>query len=101
MTTRKQGWDRLVAAARRWRDERESAAPAGFATRVAALGLAAGGGWAALFERLAPRALGLATVMMALALTWNLMPVTTAVAADYHEIDLLDPVGEVLALVVR
>lgn len=40
MNPHHEAWPRLIALARRARDERDAAAPYGFATRVAALGLA-------------------------------------------------------------
>lgn len=58
-------WQKLVAAARRApADERETAAPYGFATRVAALAMAAEPRpMAALLERFSWRALGLAALL--------------------------------------
>lgn len=97
-------WNRLVSAARRHPGEQgDCVAPAGFATRVVARGLVVGaaGGISAVFERLAPRALGLATLMMMLALTWNFLPTSTVAAEEYFEGDLMDPVGEVLALMMQ
>lgn len=59
-----QAWQRLVAAARAARDDRDTAAPYGFATRVAALAMAAEARPArGLFERLAWRALGIAALL--------------------------------------
>jgi hypothetical protein len=66
-------WDRLAAAARRAPalDERETAAPYWFATRVAALGLAAKPESSSLFDpfslRISLRALGVACAMAVIA----------------------------------
>lgn len=66
-------WARLAAAARRAADDRDAEAPYGFATRVAALALAAEQRAGSLVERFALRALGVAG-LLALA----------SVAANYH-----------------
>jgi hypothetical protein len=66
-------WDRLAAAARQVpaMDERDTAAPLGFATRVAALGLAAQRPPASLFAsfslRVSLRALGVASALAVVA----------------------------------
>lgn len=53
-----QTWARLTAAARAARDERDTAAPCGFATRVAALAMTLPAASPfALFERIAKRGL--------------------------------------------
>jgi len=57
-------WQKLVAAARRAPDERATTAPYGFATRVAALALAAERRpFGSLFERFSWRALGVAALL--------------------------------------
>ncbi len=56
-------WTRLTAAARNARDERESSAPYGFATRVAALALAQEARVVSLIDRFAYRALGVASLL--------------------------------------
>ena len=56
-------WQRLVAAARRRIDDREVSAPYGFATRVAALALAAERPVASLFERFSLRAMSVAALL--------------------------------------
>lgn len=55
-------WARLTAAARTVKDERDLAAPYGFATRVSAQAFAPQRG-ASLFEQLALRALGVACLL--------------------------------------
>jgi len=58
------GWQNLVSAARRLRDERETTAPYGFATRVAALAMDTARVPAiSLFERFSWRALGVAALL--------------------------------------
>ena len=59
-------WEKLVALARRARDDRPETAPYGFSTRVAALAMATEGYSAAsLFERWAWRAVAIAGVFAA------------------------------------
>jgi hypothetical protein len=59
----KHPWSRLTAAARRAPDPRDTAAPYGFATRVAALAMAAERPMVSLLERLSWRALGVACLL--------------------------------------
>jgi len=56
-------WHRLTAAARRAPVETVAAAPYGFATRIAALALAADRSGRSLFERFALRAVGVASLL--------------------------------------
>lgn len=69
----KHPWARLTAAARQVQDDRETSAPHGFPTRIAALGLAQqrSFGLAALFERFSLRAVGLASLLAILSLALN------------------------------
>lgn len=66
-------WQKLVAAARTVRDERDTAAPYGFATRVAALAMAAETQptAVALIDRLAWRALGVAALLAMISVASN------------------------------
>jgi hypothetical protein len=65
-------WDRLVAAARRAPDDRDTAAPFGFATRVAALASSAERpGSAYLFQKFSLRAMGLAGALAVAAVAAN------------------------------
>lgn len=64
-------WTRLVSAARRTPDARETAAPPGFGTRVAALGLATRRAPASLLDLLALRALGVACILALSAVALN------------------------------
>jgi len=56
-------WARLTAAARTVTDDRDTAAPYGFATRVSALAFAAERRQASLLERFSLRALGIACLL--------------------------------------
>jgi hypothetical protein len=91
-------WSRLVRAARSPGGAPEDAAPFGFATRVAALGLAARGEAPALLETFALRALALAGLVAGLSLALGFADGFGPGAGD----DLLalnDTVSMVLALV--
>ena len=90
-------WQRLVAAARQAPDDRDPAAPYGFATRVAALALSASPrpSFSFVFERLSLRALGIACLLMVASVAANY----SAIASAFEdEVDLHDPVTEVLEL---
>jgi len=64
MNTPDPRWERLTAAARQVRDERDTAAPYGFATRVAARAFAAvEPPFSALLAKLSWRALGVAALL--------------------------------------
>lgn len=98
-------WLRLAAAARRATPAAASAtehdaAPHGFATRVVALaGVRPGGGSSGLgFERLAARALGLASACALAMVIWAgvLGGAGEARAAASTDSDLIDPVGVIL-----
>lgn len=79
-------WARLTAAARTVQDDRDTAAPYGFATRVAALGLAQEHKAASLIDAFALRALGIAALVAlgSVALNYNdlLGSATTNLVAD-------------------
>ena len=66
-----QPWSRLVAVARNVSDDRDTAAPYGFATRVAALAMAQERKVASLFERFAVRALCAAFLLAILSAVVN------------------------------
>ena len=86
-------WPRLAAAARSARDDRDTAAPYGFATRVAALAFAperAG----SLLERFSLRALGLAALLALVCVAANYSTLASALREDTTASD--DPVSEVL-----
>jgi len=96
-TDRRHPWSRLVAAARAAPDDRDPAAPFGFATRVAALALSAPPrpSFSLVFERLSLRALGVACLLM-LACVAVSYPAIARTSDD--EVTVRDPIAEVLEL---
>jgi len=96
-TDRRHPWSRLVAAARSAPDDRDPAAPFGFATRVAALALSAPPrpSFSLVFERLSLRALGVACLLM-LACVAVSYPAIARTSDD--EVTVRDPIAEVLEL---
>jgi hypothetical protein len=77
-------WPRLTAAARTVHDDRDTTAPYGFATRIAALALAQEEKVASLFDRFALRALGVACLLAVGSVAINYEAITaeqTAAAA--------------------
>ena len=94
---RQDPWMKLVAVARRAPADEVAELPLGFATRVAALGLAQRRAPADLFGVFALRALGVA---VAVVLTSAVVgyPLSTATAADNNATDEFDdPVAELVA----
>ena len=89
-------WARLVTAARQAPlDSRDTSAPAGFATRVAALAFACPEpSFSALFARFAPRALGTCALVMVLGITLNIGAVLQAFEPDTAATSITDPVAE-------
>ncbi len=85
-----QAWQRLAAAARTVREDRDTAAPYGFATRVAALALAQERRVVSLFDRLALRALGVACLLALFSFALNYQEVTTAFAPAGTTLHLSD-----------
>ena len=72
----KHPWSRLTAAARRAPDDRDTAAPYGFATRVAALALRQERRVSSLLERFSLHALGVACLLTWATVTTNYSVVT-------------------------
>jgi hypothetical protein len=91
-------WSRLVRAARPASEARPEEAPFGFATRVAALGLAARAEAPALVEAFALRAVALAGFAAVLAVLLNLGEVVAFGNGD-DLVAFSDSVSVVLALV--
>jgi hypothetical protein len=99
-------WSRLTAAARRapsagadFADagQPDCAAPFGFAARVVACAhIAAAPSYASIFERLAPRALGLACACALAMVAWGSLSSSAEAKASDISSDLYDPVGEVI-----
>lgn len=103
-------WMRLIAVARQAPvPPTDISLPPGFATRVVALAFASaprfvtgpGGALLIWFDRLAWRALGVASLAMTVCVLWSVAPnaATAGASHDTHLNDYLDPVGEVLAVV--
>ncbi|HWA10596.1 MAG TPA: hypothetical protein VG838_14220 [Opitutaceae bacterium] len=87
-------WQRLAAAARRLPDDRDTAAPYGFATRVAALAMASERVRVSLLERFSLRAMGIACLLMVAIFAANY----SAIAGAFTDDSLVpgDPVAEML-----
>ncbi len=92
----KHPWHRLVAAARRLAHERDTAAPYGFAARVAALAMAQERKVASLFERFAFRALGAACGLALLSVAVNYSSFGSALALADDDLAEDDPVAVLL-----
>jgi hypothetical protein len=91
-----QRWMRLTEAARRAGDDRDTAAPYGFATRVAALALAPERAAASLLEKFSLRALGLAALLAAVCVAANFSTVVGLIRGETASSD--DPVAEIVDL---
>jgi uncharacterized membrane protein YcjF (UPF0283 family) len=90
-------WTRLVVAARQVPDERDSAAPYGFATRVAALAFSSERRVGSAFDRFALRALGVAFLLTVATLASNISVVTDLFAKqDTVSLVTEDPVAELV-----
>jgi hypothetical protein len=90
-------WARLVAAARQVPEDRETSAPYGFATRVAALAFSQERKPVSLFERFALRAVGVAALLALLSVTANYSAFTNSLASD--DVMLFDdPVAELVEI---
>jgi hypothetical protein len=91
-----QRWMRLTEAARRAGDDRDTAAPYGFATRVAALALAQER-TGSLLERFSLRALGLAALLAVACVAANYSTLTSLFREEGSSI-ADDPVAEIVDL---
>lgn len=92
----KHPWSRLTAAARNAPDSRDTAAPYGFATRVAALAMTAERPMGSLFERLSWRALGVACLLAFASVALNF----SAVAGTHADVDLSAGGDDVVAVLL-
>ena len=72
----KHPWARLTTAARSVSDDRDAAAPSGFATRVTALAFASSRSPLSLVERFALRAVGVACLLAVLSVAVNYSALT-------------------------
>ena len=91
-----QKWPRLVGTARKAPDTRDTAAPYGFATRVAALAMAQERLAVSLLERFSLRALGVASLLALVCVAANFSTLTGLFREEAATTD--DPVTEVLDL---
>ena len=92
-------WARLASGARRApADSRDSSAPFGFSTRMAALAFAVERPVASLFERFSLRALGFASLMALASVAANYSVLTTSTPEDELSLTGEDPVAVLLAV---
>ena len=89
-------WSRLTRAARRVSNDRDTAAPYGFATRIAALALAQEQKVVSLLERFAFRALGTACALALLSAAVNYSVFTTTSFTADDDLTQDDPVAVLL-----
>jgi len=89
-------WSRLTTAARTVTDDRDTAAPYGFATRIAALAMAQERRVTSLFERFAFRALGAACLLAVLSAVANYSVFSAPSAVSDDELTEDDPVAVLL-----
>jgi len=94
MKTTASAWQRLVTAARHEPDRGDDAAPFGFSTRVAAVGMAVElPTMRAMMNRLSWRALGVALMLMIFSIAANYS--SFSITGDNDQ-DTFDPVAEEL-----
>jgi hypothetical protein len=91
-----QPWRRLTTAARTVIDDRDSAAPYGFATRLAALALAQERKVVSLFERFAFRALGAAFLLALVSVVVDYSVFSAVPTSSEDELIEDDPVAVLL-----
>jgi hypothetical protein len=75
-------WSRLACAARRFTDDRETNAPYGFSTRIAAMAFTNEISVSSLLERFALRAVGLASLLAILSVVANYSSLSKPVASE-------------------
>ena len=99
-------WSRLVSSARNVRDERDTAAPFGFSTRVAALAFAAPRRGVSVFERFALRAVGVASLLAigSVAMNYNAisLPATSSPAMNVAlaDTEVATPTDDTVSIVL-
>jgi hypothetical protein len=89
-------WPRLVSAARQVTDDRDTAAPYGFATRVAAPALSSERRVASLFERFALRAVGVACLLAIASIAINYSAFTRSASSEEPVAAADDPMSILL-----
>lgn len=88
MNNNTQAWQRLVTAARQVRDDRDTAAPLGFSSRVAALAMSRRGeSVGALFEQFSWRALAAAVLLAVGGAATNYAMAPDSAAVDEPPLD--------------
>ena len=95
----KHPWSRLTAAARLARPTEDTAAPYGFATRVAALALAQERVAVSLIERFSLRALGVACLLALVSALANYSAIAN-VLSEQESVVADDPVAELDELAI-
>ncbi len=100
LNTPRHPWFRLTAAARQIRDERDTTAPYGFATRVAALACGQQRRVSSLVERFALRAVGLSCLLALLSVVLNYTELTTTPATTTSVDDFMLPIHDPVAVVL-
>jgi hypothetical protein len=88
-------WSRLAAAAQRVTDDRDTAAPYGFSTRVAALAFATERRVSSLFDRFALRAVGVACLLAIASIAINYSELSRPTVAD-EPVNAEDPLSVLL-----
>ena len=83
-------WARLTAAARTVRQDGDTTAPYGFATRVAALALSQEHRVSSLLERFALRAVGVAALLALFSVVLNYQAFSEAPSASTNQTEELD-----------
>ena len=91
-------WSRLTAAARRAPDDRDPAAPYGFATRVAALAMTQERAVTSLLERFSFRALGVACLLALVTVATNYSALASSLGDDEAGVTD-DPVAELVDII--
>jgi hypothetical protein len=97
-------WARLTAAARTVRDDRDTSAPFGFATRIAALAMSQERPMASLFDVFALRALVVACLLAIFSVALNYSEMSHRLSGSAQGVaggdDLLLPVNDAVTVVL-
>jgi hypothetical protein len=94
----KHSWARLTTAARNVHDDRDTAAPYGFATRVTAIAFSSPRNAASLVERFAWRAVGVAGLLAVLSVAVNYSAMNRVAAPVEETVADDDPVSLLLSI---
>ena len=89
-------WSRLVSAAQRFKDDRETTAPYGFSTRVAAVAFTREISVGSLFDRFALRAVGVASLLAVMSVVANYSSIANSFSGE-DQIPVDDPVTVLLS----